>query len=142
MFFSKTTGGFYDQNIHTVIPQDAVEITDELYATLMTGTSSGRPIVGDENGNPVLSDPPENGSFVPIAVTPRQARLALLGAGLLSTVESAIAAMPGVEGEAARITWEFAQEISRDFPLILQLASILEISDEQIDQLFITAATL
>lgn len=90
----------------------------------------------------IIQAEPQPAQTVPQVVTPRQARLALLGAGLLSSVESAIAAMTGPEGDAARITWEFAEEIRRDFPLILQLAEQLEITNEQIDQLFITASTL
>jgi hypothetical protein len=52
----------------------------------------------------------------------RQARLALLGAGLLDTVNAAIAAMPGAADDAARIEWEFATTIERSNPLFTQLA--------------------
>lgn len=43
----------------------------------------------------------------------RQARLALLGAGLLAQVNTAVANMVGAEGDAARIEWEYAQEVRR-----------------------------
>lgn len=76
------------------------------------------------------------------AVTPRQARLALLAAGKLAAVEAALAAMPGVTGEAARIDWEFALEIRRDDPLITAVGHVLGLSDEDIDTLFIQASTL
>jgi len=79
---------------------------------------------------------------VPSSVTMRQARLALLGAGLLAQVNEAVAAMPGAEGDAARITWEFSGEVRRNDPLVVQLASSLNLSDEQLDQLFTTAAAL
>ena len=80
--------------------------------------------------------------LVPASITMRQARLALLGAGLLATVDQAIAAMPGVEGEAARIEWEYAQEVRRDSPLIAALGPALGLTAEQIDGLFVAGAAL
>lgn len=71
-----------------------------------------------------------------------QARLALLGAGMLATVDAAIAAMPGAEGAAARIQWEFRQTVRRDSQLVAQLAPVLGLSDEQLDALFTAAAGL
>lgn len=77
---------------------------------------------------------------VPKEVSMRQARLALLGAGLLPTVEAMIAGMTGVEGEAARIEWEFAAYLQRDWPLLIVLAGALGLTPEQVDNLFIQAA--
>lgn len=79
---------------------------------------------------------------IPDAVTMRQARLSLLGAGMLASVDEAIASMPGVEGEAARIEWEYAQEVRRDSPLIAALGPALGLTGEQIDALFVAGATL
>lgn len=75
-------------------------------------------------------------------VTMRQARLALLGAGLLPTVDAAIAAMSGPTGDAARIEWEYATTLERDWPLVSALADTLGLTDEQLDALFIQAAAL
>lgn len=59
MFYSATTGGFYDTAIHgNNIPADAVEITAEQHAALIEGQSQGKRIVADENGRPILQDPP------------------------------------------------------------------------------------
>ena len=85
-----------------------------------------------------LPQPP----VVPEAVTMRQARRALLGAGLLTTVNSAIAAMTGASGDAARIDWEFASDVSRSQPLVLALGSTLGLTSAQLDGLFIAAATI
>lgn len=41
-----------------LIPADAVEISAELRAALIYGESEGKRIVADENGYPVLADPP------------------------------------------------------------------------------------
>jgi len=72
----------------------------------------------------------------------RQCRIALLGAGLLDAVQSSIASMPGVDGERARIDWEYALEVRRDWPLIAYMAGDLGLTDEQVDALFMTAATI
>lgn len=79
---------------------------------------------------------------VPVSVTMRQARLALLQAGLLAQVNSAIAAMPGADGDVARITWEFSQEVRREDTLLIQLASAMSLTDAQLDTLFTQAAAL
>ena len=77
------------------------------------------------------------------AVTMRQARLALLGAGMLDAVEPAIAAISDpVQRRAAEITWEYSAEVQRNNPLISALAAGLGLNEQAIDQLFITAATL
>jgi arginine/ornithine N-succinyltransferase beta subunit len=70
-------------------------------------------------------------------ITPRQARLALLQAGLLPSVESAVQAAGG----ATKITWEFATVIERNSPLIETLGGSLGLTREQIDTLFKYAAT-
>lgn len=76
-----------------------------------------------------------------IAVTRRQALRALLEAGLLDGIEAAIAAMPEPQQSRARIDWESAAEFRRDFPLLLTLASVLGLSEADVDALFATAAT-
>lgn len=75
-------------------------------------------------------------------VSMRQARLALLGAGLLAQVNAAIAAMPGVEGDAARIEWEYAQEVRRDSPIVAGLSDALNLTDSDLNTLFSEAAKL
>lgn len=79
---------------------------------------------------------------VPQAVTMRQARLALLAAGKLTTANAAIAAMPGTDGDAARIEWEYAHEVRRDSPLVVGMGAVLGLTDEQMDGLFIAAAAI
>lgn len=79
---------------------------------------------------------------VPKAVSMHHAQLALLNAGLLDMVEEAIAAIPGDAGRAARITWSKATTVERNNPLVVQLSSALGLTSEQIDALFVFAATL
>ncbi len=79
---------------------------------------------------------------VPEVVTMRQARLALLGAGLLAQVNTAVANMPGAEGDAARIEWEYAQEVRRDSPLVAALSAAFGWTGAQLDDLFTDGAKL
>lgn len=78
----------------------------------------------------------------PRIVTMRQARLALLGAGLLQQVDQAISALPEPQQSAARIEWDYSSEVHRDRAFVQQLGQALGLSDEQLDALFIQAAAL
>lgn len=55
IFYSKTTGGFYDNQIHNVLPEDAVKITAEYHATLLAGQAQGKTILPGKDGKPVLA---------------------------------------------------------------------------------------
>ena len=55
IFYSKKTGGFYDNQIHTTLPEDAVEITAEYHATLLAGQAQGKTILPGKDGKPVLA---------------------------------------------------------------------------------------
>lgn len=79
---------------------------------------------------------------VPQTVTMRQTRLALLSAGLLDRVDSAIAAMESPDKEAAQIEWQFASAVERQSAFVAQIAAALELDDEALDNLFTTAAEL
>jgi len=59
MYYSKQTNSFYTKEIYGKnIPTDAVEITPEQHAALLQGQSEGKIITADENGYPILVDPP------------------------------------------------------------------------------------
>lgn len=77
-------------------------------------------------------------TIVPDLITPRQARLALLGADLLDDVEAAVNAAGG----ATKITWEYATEINRNDPLFATLGGSLGLTADQIDNLFRAASEL
>lgn len=97
-----------------------------------------------------LGDLYENGGFVrptaspvvPREVTMRQARQALILAGLDEAVEANLAAMPGTPGKLARAEWERSQTVQRTRPLVLQMGAALGLTSAQLDQLFITASQL
>jgi hypothetical protein len=79
---------------------------------------------------------------IPQEVTMRQARLALFGAGLLASVESAIDALPEPQKTAARIEWDHSQTVQRSRGIVLQLGTAMGLSSAQIDALFVQAAAL
>ena len=79
---------------------------------------------------------------VPPSVTMRQARLALLGAGLLASVDAAINALPSPQKEAARIEWEYSQEVQRHNGFVSVLAPLLGLTEAQTDALFLVAEGL
>ncbi|HFK5635018.1 TPA: tail fiber assembly protein [Enterobacter kobei] len=58
-YFSKAELGFYCSEVNEFIPADAVEISEELYFSLLEGQSTGKVIAANKAGKPVLTDPPE-----------------------------------------------------------------------------------
>ena len=75
---------------------------------------------------------------VPQQVTMRQARLALLSAGLLDDVEMVIAAA----GRAAQLEWEYAAVVDRSNPAVAAVQQQQALTDTYIDDLFREAAKL
>ena len=75
---------------------------------------------------------------VPQQVTMRQARLALLNAGLLDDVEVVIAAA----GREAQLEWEYAAVVGRSNPAVAAVQQQGALTDAQIDDLFREAAKL
>lgn len=79
----------------------------------------------------------------PQVVTMRQARLALLQAGLLDQVDAALAAIPDEAArKAAQIEWEYATEVHRTSPLTLSLGAALSLDDAEMNALFREASAL
>ena len=78
-----------------------------------------------------------------LVVTMRQARRALLDAGLLDQVDAAIAAIAdATERRQAEIDWEYATTVERLWPWVQTLGAALGLSAEDLDALFELAATL
>lgn len=86
-----------------------------------------------------LTPPPA----VPHSVTRRQARQALLLAGLLDMVQPAIDAIPSPTARAiVEIEWNDSLHFERDRPALIGLATALGMTSAQLDQFFITASKL
>lgn len=76
---------------------------------------------------------------VPQVVTIRQARLALNQVNLLDSINAVIA---GSNDKALQIEWEFCTEVKRSWPALVALQPALSLTDREIDDLFVLAATL
>ena len=76
----------------------------------------------------------------PQSVSRFQARMALRGAGLFDAVEAMMAnpATPIAAVEA----WQAAQEFRRQSPTILAMAQALNLTEQQLDDLFIAAGQI
>lgn len=85
---------------------------------------------------------PDPGPGVPEAVTMRQARLALLSAGLLDAAQGVIDALPMPARRQAQIEWEYALSVRRDHPLIALMISEGLATAAEVDGLFMAAVGL
>ena len=79
---------------------------------------------------------------IPQAVTMRQARLALLAAGKYAGVDAAIESLASPQREAARIEWDYARDVERNSPIVSLMGVALELDNDALDALFVTAAAL
>lgn len=75
---------------------------------------------------------------VPEEVSPAQARIVLLQAGLLDSVQAAIAGA----SMTVQLAWEYGVTLKRHSPTVAQLGGALGLSDAQIDDLFRAAAAV
>ena len=141
MLFSFSSQGFYVPEIGPEPPADAVEISDELYLQALDLRSKGK-IVSISQGGEISFDEPVVEVVVPGSITPRQGLLVLSRAGLLESVQAAIAGMEGQAGDEARIEWEYATCWRRDWPLLESVASGVGLTSEQVDDLFVQAAQI
>lgn|GEM_PF-1377621 len=89
---------------------------------------------------PPVTDP-QTPTFPPL--TRKQLRNGLLSIGVTSAdVEAQIATIPDpLDREAAMIDWQDTQSYQRDYPLINQIGTALGLPEEQIDALWLWAAT-
>lgn len=80
----------------------------------------------------------------PAAISATQLRVWCIRHGIpLATIDAAIAAIPDpAQREEARVRWEYSTEVRRDFPLVLQLAAALGMTDAQVDDAFREGALL
>lgn len=114
---------------------------DEAFAAQVGGVASATAGVGDLWDGSVFSRPAP-APVVPSFVTMRQARLALLGAGKLAAVDTAIASLSSPAKEAAQIEWEYSNEVQRHNGFVAQLGPALGLDSAALDGLFIAAGGL
>ena len=111
------------EDIHTFVKPDGTEVPLEEYCK----TQTIAPYVEPEP----ISEP------IPQVITMRQARLQLLEDGLLDNVEAIIAL-----DRKSQIEWEYANEVYRQSTLIEAVKGAMSLTDEQIDDMFLSASKL
>jgi hypothetical protein len=79
---------------------------------------------------------------VPASVSARQIRLWLIRNGVsLAQVESAIDAIPDqLQRDSVRVEWDYAPYVERTHPMLIPLATVLGLTEAQVDQAFREAA--
>lgn len=76
------------------------------------------------------------------SVTKRQALQALIISEKDEQVIALLDSMTGIEGKLARAEWAESSTVERNRPLVKQMAIGLEMTEKELDDLFILAATL
>lgn len=113
-FYSKTTRGFYDSEIHgtpghpgCVVPEDAVEVPEDAYTALMAGQSAGQEIAPDADGHPVLRDRVYSDADLGAMARARRVPLLANADAMVNTMED--------NGESAT-AWRAYRQLLRDVP--------------------------
>ena len=123
------------RSVETLGDRYRVDGADLPFTVVGTGTISDV----EEGDFPPPVPPP---APVPAEITMRQARLALLGAGKLAAVDTAIDAMVEPAKSAAKIEWEYSNTVQRHNGFVAALGPALGLTDAQIDALFLAAQAL
>lgn len=76
---------------------------------------------------------------VPIEVYAWRLRLAAIGAGLKDDIDSLISNLPEPDKTVAHEAWNAGVTIRRDSILLIQVASALGLTEQQVDELFVQA---
>jgi hypothetical protein len=97
------------------------------------------PIIRDLTAEEIAALPPIP---VPDAITMRQARLVLLSKGLLANVDTTIDGLTEPQRSVARIEWEYALELKRAHPLVAAMQASMDLTDAQVDAMFIAGAAI
>ena len=165
LYFSKTTGGFYDSDIHATadIPSDALEITVEQHQAMLEHLNSGGRIELNGSEFVFIPTPPDAyhtwnetiGAWETKAdlqaakladwranlaeITPKQLRLVLLENNInAKAVEAAIAAIPDdTTREIAGIEWNYATGYARTNENLIMIATdLLGLDALKIDEMW------
>lgn len=110
------------EDLHTFVKSDGIEVPLEQYCKTLEIGAYIEP-------EPVI--------IIPQVITMRQARLQLLKVGLLDDVEALVAL-----DRKSQIEWEYASEVYKQSPLIETVKGALNLTDKQIDNMFVEASKL
>ena len=110
------------EDLHTFVKPDGTEVPLEHYCKTLEIGAYIEP-------EPII--------IIPQVITMRQARLQLLEVGLLDDVEALVAL-----DRKSQIEWEYASEVYKESPLIESVKGALNLTDTQIDNMFVEASKL
>ena len=110
------------EDLHTFVKDDGSEVPLEQYCKTLEIGAYIEP-------EPII--------IIPQVITMRQARLQLLEVGLLDNVEAIVAL-----DRKSQIEWEYASEVYRQSTLIEAVKGALNLTDVQIDNMFVEASKL
>ena len=110
------------EDLHTFVKPDGTEVPLEQYCKTLEIGAYKEP-------EPII--------IIPQVITMRQARLQLLEVGLLDDVEAFVAL-----DRKSQIEWEYASEVYMQSPLIKAAKGALNLTDAQIDNMFVEASKL
>lgn len=118
-FWSEKENGFYPESMKALYenspdgwPEDAVEISEELYNSLLEGQSRGKAIASGRDGKPLLSDPVIDHTALAEA---EKSRLGSKAEEMILPLQRAVKYGIASEEEMERLkAWEiFSVELSR-----------------------------
>ena len=110
------------EDLHTFVKDDGTEVPLEQYCKTLEIEDYIEP-------EPII--------IIPQVISMRQARLQLLEVGLLDEVEALVAL-----DRKSQIEWEYAHEVFRQSPFITSVKEAMNLTDKQIDDMFIAASKL
>ena len=110
------------EDIHTFVKDDGSEVPLEQYCKTLEIGAYIEP-------EPII--------IIPQVISMRQARLQLLDVDLLDDVEAIVTL-----DRKSQIEWEYASEVYKESPLIESIKGALNLTDVQIDNMFIEASKL
>ena len=110
------------EDLHTFVEPDGIEVLLEQYCKTLEIGAYIEP-------EPII--------IIPQVITMRQARLRLLEVGLLDDVEALVTL-----DRKSQIEWEYASEVYKQSPLIETIKGALNLTDTQIDAMFVEASKL
>lgn len=108
MFFSASTGGFYDPAINRDLPADAVQISRARHSELIAARAEGKVIAADRRGRPMIREPRigvEQLRSRAVAMVKAEARRRILAVASLERQanDNAAIALAAFAGQAANI---------------------------------------
>ncbi|WP_392561547.1 hypothetical protein RHO12_10465 [Orbus sturtevantii] len=153
IFFSKLNQAFFDIEINTEIPNDAVFITYEQHMELLNALNSQCIIFDDLTYSPpkpsqfhnwidgkwILDEQLYKKSLVPTQITKRQLMLQLNKLGFYQKIMGLINKPEYLD---LKIECDCSTEFGCKHSLIIAIAKQFDLSDDDIDNLFIEASTL